>query len=710
LYESFQDDFSSKHNEGTMATTNPNRPCISFGAFELDLQVGELRKHGIRMRCQEQPLQVLAALAKRPGELVTREELRRRVWSQDTFVDFDHALNTAIKKLRATLSDDADAPRYIETVPRRGYRFIATLQPPPQEAPAPPLPAPALESSRKRWFVIPGALGSILLLGLAGIVLTWRHSEASSSPEFQRLTFEQPEIGDARFTPDGVSVVYSVAGQSKKADIYMQRLSAPSPHPQDLLGAELLAVSRQGELAVLGGSARPEFDAPHRDETGTLARVSLGGSAPRELLPEVEAADWSPDGQLAVVRRVADKSRLEFPIGRTLYESAGWIASPRFSPNGDAIAFLDHPIVPDDRGAVMMVDLKGGKKVLSGVWESARGLSWNARGDEIWFAAARSGVSRALYAVTVSGRERRVLSMAGGVSLRDIAADGRVLLTRDNERLGILYRAAGATEFRDLSWKDWSLAMDISRDGKQILFGEEGENSGSSYEVGLRPTDGSGPVILGPGAAQSLSPDGKWALSIMPPPDEHVLLLPTGVGATKSLERGNVEHYAFFGAKWLPDAKHIVFVAYEANHGWRCYMQSIEGGRPKPFTADGAASCSVSPAGSVLEITEDHRALLYPSVSSQNPQKEFRIEEGQMPVGWSPDGKFLYLLQSDRGSIKVVRLEIATGRRQPWKQMARPPENLEVKCEHVLVAPDGQSYAYTYSYHASDLYLVQGLR
>lgn len=350
-----------------MATSNPDRPCISFGPFEFDLQVGELRKHRIRMRCQEQPLQVLAALAERPGELVTREELRRRVWSQDTFVDFDHALNTAIKKLRATLNDDADAPRYIETVPRRGYRFIAPLHRLPEESSAPALPAPVAQSSRKHWLVVSGALVSVLLLGLAGIVLTWRHSEASSSPEFQRLTFEQPELGDARFTPDGASVVYSVTVRSKQADIYIQRLSAPGPRPQGLLGAELLAVSRQYELAVLGGSVRPEFDMPHDDEAGTLARVSLGGNAPRELLPEFEAADWSPNGQLAVVRRVAHKSRLEFPLGRTLYESTGWIASLRFSPNGNTIAFLDHPIAPDDRGTVMMVDLKGREKVLSGV-------------------------------------------------------------------------------------------------------------------------------------------------------------------------------------------------------------------------------------------------------------------------------------------------------------------------------------------------------
>jgi DNA-binding winged helix-turn-helix (wHTH) protein len=105
-----------------------SRSFVRFGVYEFDLPGGVLRTNGTRVRCQEQPLQVLAALLERPGELVTREELRRSVWPQDTFVDFDHALNTAIKKIRAALNDDADAPRYVETMPRRGYIFIAAVE------------------------------------------------------------------------------------------------------------------------------------------------------------------------------------------------------------------------------------------------------------------------------------------------------------------------------------------------------------------------------------------------------------------------------------------------------------------------------------------------------------------------------------------------------------------------------------------------------
>ena len=691
-----------------------DRSTIRFGAYELDLAGGVLRKSGTRIRCQEQPLQVLAALSERPGELVTREELRRRVWPQDTFVDFDHALNTAIKKIRAALNDDADAPRYIETVPRRGYRFVAAIEvPDEQKVEQQATSSPSLTStqtSNHRLLAMTGiAIIVVIILGVIWKLAPW-HGAASTSPEFRRLTFEASELGAARFTPDGASLVYSTGSQPNKTDIYAQRVDVAGPQLLALTNERLLAVSPQAELAVLGeGSDSPSSSAP-RQVVGTLARVPLNGGAPRELLPQVEAADWSPTGQLVVVRRIGDKSRLEFPVGKVLYESNGWIATPRFSRQGDSIAFVDHPSTPDDRGSVAIVDLNGKKTKLSEFWESVRGLAWNPHGDEVWFAAARSGVSRALYAVNLSGRERRVLSVAGGLSLHDISRDGRVLLSRDNERMGIVFMGAGETEARELSWKDWSMVMDISADGKRILFGEEGEDSGPSYQVGLRPTNGSAVVILGSGGAQSLSPDGKWALSLMPAPNEQLVLLPTGAGSSKTLERGAIERYQFAGARWFPDSSQIVFVGYEAGHGPRCYMQSIEGGEPVAFTPDGMDVCRVSPSGGILAVTEDSRALLYSSHSSRQPDKELKFEKGDVPIAWSADGKFLYLVQTLHVPRTITRFEIASGHRLLWKQLPPPPAKATIKNEHVVITPDGQSFAYTYSSHSSDLYLVLGLK
>ena len=685
-----------------MGGSYPARSPIRFGPFELDLQTGLLRKNGTRIRCQEQPLQVLAALAERPGELVTREELRRCVWPQDTFVDFDHALNTAIKKIRAALNDDADAPRYIETVPRRGYRLIAPVE---QEPASVSAPAPPSRKTHHRFL----AMAGIAVVVLAILGFTWtlalRHGDASTSPQFQRITFDLPELGNARFTPDGISVVYSAGWLPHPASIYAQRLGAPGPQQLGITGFSLLAVSPQAELAVLGQPSDVEPDTP-----GTLARVPLSGGAPRELLPTANGADWSPSGELAVVSRTDGKYRLEFPVGKVLYESAGWIASPRFSPNGDSIAFLDHPSVPDDRGSVVIVDLNGNKRTLSGFWESLRGLAWSPKGDEVWFAATRSGVARALYAVSLEGGERRVLTVPGGLSLRDISRDGRVLISRDNERVGIAYVGANETASRDLSWEDWSMVADISPDGKRILFGAEGENSGPSYQVGMRPTDGSAPVILGSGTAQSLSPDGKWALSIMPAPNDQIVLLPTGAGSPKTLDRGSVQHYGDTAAKWFPDSNQIVFVGYETGHGPRCYVQSVEAGKPRAFTPDGMMLCSVSPSGRILALTEDYRAFLYSSQSSEQPEKQFQLEPGEIPSGWSADGKYLYLVRSVKTPATITRFEIASGHRSLWKQVPLPPGATGTKCEAVVISPDGQSYAYTYSSHASDLYLVLGLK
>src|SRR5258708_778508 len=508
-----------------MGVSLPSRSSIRFGVFELDLQAGVLRKNGIRIRCQDQPLQILAALAERPGELVTREELQRRVWPQDTFVDFDHALNTAIKKIRAALNDDADAPRYIETVPRRGYRLIAPLEQEPASAPA---LVPPVRAGRKGLFALGGiAIAILAILGFVWRMAPW-HGDASTSPQFERLTFDLAELGDARFTPDGASVVYSAGSHPHDVKIYARRLGAPGPQQLAITNSALLAVSPKAELAVLGEGSDSMPAISDIETSGTLARVPLNGGAPRELLPGIDAADWSPGGELAVVRRVGGKSRLEFPIGKVLYETAGCVTTPRFSPTGDSIAFLDHPIATDDRGSGAIVDLNGNnKKMLSRFWESLRGLAWSPPGDEVWFAATRSGVTRALYAVTLNGVERPVMTVPGGLSLRDISHDGRVLISRDNEHVGIEFVGSGENEPRDLSWEDLSIATDISADGKRILFGAEGENSGFSYQVGLRPTDGSAPIILGQGTAQSLSPDGNWALSIIPPPNEHIVLLPT---------------------------------------------------------------------------------------------------------------------------------------------------------------------------------------
>src|SRR5215475_7520295 len=234
---------------------------VRFGVFEADLQTGELRKNGSKVSLQGQPFQVCAILLDRSGELVTREELRDAVWPEDTFVDFDHALNTAVKKIRAALGDDADNPRFLETVPRRGYRFIAPLLP---VSASELIPVAAVVSRPSlgrenpyRFFAIVGVLAVVLVvLGLAWKVVPWHRSDPYEPPEFQRLTFDFSDVDKARFTPDGASAVFSAISGSKR-QLFTQRLDAQNSQTLGAPGSRLLSVSGSGDLAVQHGSSEP---------------------------------------------------------------------------------------------------------------------------------------------------------------------------------------------------------------------------------------------------------------------------------------------------------------------------------------------------------------------------------------------------------------------------------------------------------------------
>src|SRR5262249_32151723 len=165
----------------------------------------------------------------------------------------------------------------------------------------------------------------------------------------------------------------SVTWEGKPTEVFSTRWGSVASRSLGLAGAGILAISSSGEMAVslANRQTRPWI------YTGTLARVALADGAPREILEGVQWADWVPNGDsLAVVRDVGGRNRLEFPIGKVLYETVGWISHPRFSPKGDRIAFLDHPEPGDDGGSVAVVDLAGGKRTLSSGAPSIPGLAW----------------------------------------------------------------------------------------------------------------------------------------------------------------------------------------------------------------------------------------------------------------------------------------------------------------------------------------------
>jgi len=680
---------------------------VRFGTFEADLRSGEVRKSGSRIKLQEQPFKVLQILLEHPGDLVTREELQSRIWPKDSFGDFDHAVNVAIGKLRTALGDSADDPSFIETVPRRGYRFVGKLE---SSAVGTYLDKTGtglahgekVLSGVKTARVASVAIVCCVIFLALGIFL-WRRALQWQPPDFQRLTARNGTVYSARFAPDGHNVIYAASWNGEPIEVFSTELKFSGATSLGLPATQLLAVSSSGQMAVLQ-------TIEHRVQLtvkGTLGQVPLTGGTPRQIAENIDGADWSPDGTtLAVVREVAAKQRLEFPLGHTLYETAGWISHIRISPKGDQIAFLDHAIYPDDRGTVSIVDLAGHRRILSAGWECEEGLAWSPNGREVWFSATKAGLERRIFAVDLEGHQRLVFRAPGGVTLQDIAPDGRILLTRDESRVGMMALAPGTTKERELSWQDWSLPAAISADGNTVLFGEEGEGGGPTYTVATRDMRGSPPTPLGEGMAGDFSPDGKWATAIVS--NAQLLLLPTGAGNVKRMERGDVEQYGM-EAHWLPDGKQIIFSGNQPGHAVRCFIQNIDGGKPHPVTPEGVVFCLVSPDGKWIAGSDlSGGAWLYPmdggaprSIPGLLPREGF---------AWTSDARFMYVYRWTQTPVNISRLNILTGQRQFIKEITPLDPTGTCDIHNVFFSADGRAYVYGYSRLRSELYLVKGLK
>ncbi|HET7293612.1 MAG TPA: protein kinase [Vicinamibacteria bacterium] len=547
-----------------------------------------------------------------------------------------------------------------------------------------------------------GAAAALLALGCVALGY-WAapRRKAEAVVGFKPITFQNGLVNDARFAPDGKTVVYQAQWPGAEPGIYVTQPGSPESRSLGLRGDRLGSVSRSGEL-LIGRSA---------GVSTTLAQAPLGGGAPRDILENVSGADWAPDGaSIAVLRDSGATTSIEFPIGKPLYESVS-LRHLRVSPRGELLAFSEHPFSGDFRGDIAIVDLAGKKTTLSANWSDIRGVAWSRDGQEVWFTGTRAGAENSLWAVGLEGTLRPVFRAPGSLALHDVGPDGRVLVSVQRRRPVLFGLRAGEAKERDLSWLDYGIVVDISGDGRTLLFQEQGEGGGAEYSTYIRGMDGSLPVRLGKGAAVALSPDGRQALVLSITPPMQALLLPTGPGPTLALPRGPLVQ--IHGGSFLPDGKRVVLSANEAGRAATLYIQDVAGGEPKaiskepvspllfgfPPTVDGTSVVGVS----------DRRVALFP-IAGGEPQVVRGAELDDVPLRVSGDGRFLFVNSQPGRRARIFRVDLRSGQREPWREIGRDGGSPAGFVGALAIAPDGKSYAYTFRDDSSTLYVAEGLR
>jgi serine/threonine-protein kinase len=560
---------------------------------------------------------------------------------------------------------------------------------------------------RRRWLA-----AALVLAGLAaGAIGAFAVSRAfvaepavGEPPEYKRLTFRRGALYTARFTADGDELVYSARWGEDPTQVFRAAPDSPDADAlENLSGADVLAVSATGTLAVIHDVTVYGYS-----RRGTLAHASLGGRAPRDVVEDVEHADFAPDGEtMAIVRWVDDRPRLEYPIGTVLHEApaAGWIGEIRISPRADRVAFIEHPMVGDDRGSIAIVDAAGVTTTLSGEYTSVRGLAWAPGGDEIYFTAAEGG-PRGLHAVTPAGRRRIVERAPAQLTLLDVSSDGRILLRQDVAELRTIGQPPDGAP-RDLSWLNFSFPASVSDDGEWLTMIESGSELGGPA-LYRRRLDGTTPAVMITEAPAGItSPDGRWVLGGRGTTD-HLYKIPTGAGeATLLIGPGTGD---FVTGDWSRDGKRL-FLFAARDKALRAYWYDLEAGALHPvprdgirFTMrghvldpDGARAVVIDEATDMLAIVTLADGTLLPVVGAQ-PGENF--------ASWSDDGRFLYVAALSTAPLVVSRLDPVTGERTPWRTlMPEDPVGVE-QITQLEMSRDGRAFAYSYHRVLSTLYLV----
>jgi len=574
-------------------TTKP-APTYRFGIFELDLRSGELRRNGSKLKIQEQSLQVLALLLAHQGEPVTRDELRNQLWPADTFVDFDHSINAAIKRLREALSDEAENPRFIETLPRRGYRFIAPVNRPFDGA-------PTSWTGRKfpRALVYTSALIAMVAV-LAGAAWFYFSRNVESKLPPPRIVPIKDRAGDSALSPDGSEVAFKRSGDFPDAPgIYVEQIG--SDHPLQLTKGptdQSPAWSPDGAFIAFSRYANGQHE---------IYMVSAIGGTERKLcsgIPAHPPLSWSPDGKF-IAFTAKDSGQNTYSINLLSVESLetrkltepsaehqDW--GPAFSPDGKQLAFIR------TNGALTMGDIF----IMRGNGSEPHRLTfdntsiptppaWTGDGKSIVFSSPRTSIPT-LWRISASGGPPSQIPQVGVVALHPSVSRGGHRLAYDqiigrssiwNIDLAKIGKRDSRTQVTASGGFNW--APEFSPDGKRLAFLSDRLGR---MEVWTCNKDGSDLIRLtNLGGATSAGPP-RWS------PDGQRIAFDSSLGEHSAIfvmkADGGIPHPLTheasdnINASWSRDGKWIYFTSNRSGQ-WQIWKMRSEGGEPLQLTKQG---------------------------------------------------------------------------------------------------------------------------
>jgi eukaryotic-like serine/threonine-protein kinase len=564
----------------------------------------------------------------------------------------------------------------------------------------------AVEETRNPWRFAGWLTGALTCVAVGAAILWSLRPPPRPVATFTRLSYERASVIRGRFTSDGKTVIYSGVIAGGVPDTYVLREDYPTSQAAGLQGAMILAISKQDHMAML---VNPHFWGQYA-WGGTLARVPVGGTAPRELLENVYDADWAPDGEhLAVIDRKDQKWRLEYPIGKVLLETDDWIGDVRVSPDGKNVAIFKHPPAKDDRGVVVLLDREGKQKVISAEWEALEGMAWTPDGKEVWYSAAATGDQYCLRASTRKGAERTVYCGTDGTRLHDIAASGRTLVSTDRKRVTMAAVEHGSGNERDLTTLGTAIFPRVTPDGAEVVSTDPSERGGSDYSVYVQKVSGGTPVRIGGGGLGSdVSDDGKWVLVGMPGDSNGRLqIIPTGTGETQTLQW---DGFQLSSANWFPDGKHILLFGNPAGQPLGVYMTDRNGSAPKMLLKNAPAWADVMRDGEHLLLQQDS-TLVERSLQDGSERKLRTLLPGEVPVDWAKEPNHLFTQMVGPTQVRIDKIDLLSDKRETWQVFQ--PKNQEgngLSVEEISITPDGKWILLSYEAQEGEFYATETLR